>query len=91
MIRKNTDKMENQKMFSQYTWILRVLTSCENEEQIQTSEKLFKNFLGNWERTLSTSTKSIFVKEFETDKKIHLNKILKKSKTFTKVGKKTIE
>ena len=80
-------KMENPKIFSQYAWVLDVLTSCENEEQIGTSEKLFELFLINWGKSIPSSTKTILVREFENDKKLHLTRVSKKGKYYTKTKK----
>lgn len=43
----------------EYEWVVSVLNSCENLQQITSSENLFKNFIYKWidelseERTLS--------------------------------------
>lgn len=35
-----------------YTWVVKVLESCLTESQINTSEKLFRQFLGKWKNEI---------------------------------------
>ena len=37
--------MNREDYFEQYSWVLKVLSSCETEEQINTTEKLFKLYM----------------------------------------------
>lgn len=55
---------------SEFEWILDVLKSCENYEQVRVTTKLFENFNSKW-NDLNVEYFEIFEKnriEFETEK-----------------------
>ena len=62
-------KMENSKIFNQYAWISKVLDSCENETQIMNTERLFDNFINNYNKSIAKNTKKLFITEFSKDVK----------------------
>ena len=37
--------MQNKDYFCQFSWVMKVLDSCENEKQIETSRKLFELYI----------------------------------------------
>ena len=45
--------MEIIKLQHEYEWVVSVLNSCTNLDQIKTSEKLFSNFINKWIDDLS--------------------------------------
>lgn len=74
--------MNKKGLHNQYTWVMKVLDSCENFEQIETSEKLFQLYLKNWKNDLTYSHMSIITSNFEKEKKGKLSKVGKKNKSF---------
>jgi hypothetical protein len=45
--------MDILKLQKEYDWVVTVLNSCENLQQINSSENLFKNFIHKWIDELS--------------------------------------
>jgi hypothetical protein len=83
--------MDNQKMFTQYKWVLKVLSSCVSVEQIVSSEKLFEIFVKNWKTSMTKNTLSILTKDFENERKNYLGNVAKKGKSNKKKTTKYIE
>lgn len=52
-------------MIVEYSWVINVLESCKTNDQIKTSENLFKLFLKKWEDEISDIKKIQFVNNFE--------------------------
>jgi hypothetical protein len=79
----NRKKMENSKIFNQYSWVSKVLDSCENESQIMNTERLFQNFLNNCGSNITKNTKKLFITEFTKDvkkKKFGISKTINSKK-----------
>jgi hypothetical protein len=77
--------MKEKDIFQQYTWVLKVLDSCENSEQVETSKKLFSLYLKNWKKTDQNKLLSItnnFKKEISTKSK----KLKNKKSFFSKIS-----
>jgi hypothetical protein len=55
-------------------WILKILLSCENHDQIKVSEKLFNNFIKKWEIT-PTNGKKNYISSYNKIKFIVNNRI----------------
>lgn len=72
--------LEN-KLLKQYCWILRVLDSCRNEEQIETCQNLFSNFMKNNIDIISNAHSDTFVKVFEVEKKNKTYSLYQKRKS----------
>lgn len=73
--------MMKKDILSRYCWILNVLESCKTDEQIETTQKLFNNFLKLHDSEITDSNISSFKKVFENEKKSKcLNLKSKKSK-----------
>jgi hypothetical protein len=39
--------MTKNDLLNQYTWVMKVLESCENENQVRTTERLFELYVKN--------------------------------------------
>ena len=61
MIKKN--------ILNRYYWVLNVLESCQTDEQIETTNKLFENFLKMHYLDMTDSNITSFKKIFESEKK----------------------
>lgn len=62
----------------EYEWVLEVLESCLNQEQIKTTEKLFKNFIYKWIDDLSEERLERFNWNFQkymSQKKLRLKRM----------------
>lgn len=56
-------------ILSRYYWVLNVLESCQTDEQIETCQRLFNNFLRLHDLEMPDSHITSFRKVFETEKK----------------------
>ena len=63
------EKMIKKDILNRYYWILNVLDSCRTDEQIETAEKLFENFLKLHDLHMLDSHITSFRKVFESEKK----------------------
>lgn len=66
----------------QYTWLMKVLDSCENTAQIETSERLFELYMKKWKNDISEKNVSLLSNNFEKEKKGQLSKVTRKNKSF---------
>lgn len=66
----------------QYTWVMKVLDSCENTAQIETSERLFELYMKMWKNDISKNNITILTNNFEKEKKGKLSKVSRKNKSF---------
>jgi hypothetical protein len=60
-------------MVSDYSWVVKVLESCNNEKQVESCENLFTLFLKKWTDEISWERKTQLISSF---KKIKNTKIL---------------
>lgn len=66
MIQKNA--------LDRFCWILNVLESCKNEDQIKTTQNLFENFMRQNRKQMISSHIETFNRVFDSEKKtISLN------------------
>jgi len=49
-----TDTIKQTTIADDMGWILKVLLSCKNQDQIKVSDKLFNNFIKKWDITPMT-------------------------------------
>lgn len=66
----------------QYTWIMKVLYSCENTAQIETSERLFELYMKKWKNDISEKNVILLSNNFEKEKKGKLSKVTRNNKSF---------
>jgi hypothetical protein len=45
--------MTKHELLNQYTWVMKVLDSCQNEEQVRTTERLFELYVKKWNKELT--------------------------------------
>jgi len=69
--------MTKNNLLNQYSWIMKVLSSCENDEQVETTTRLFDLYVNRWKRDLTTKQMNQLISNFEREKK---NKSLKSRK-----------
>ena len=69
-------------MFSQYSWVLKVLESCENYQQIETSKKLFELYVKKWNK--DNKQINCFITNFEKEKNSKTLRLKKKNTFFSK-------
>ena len=73
----------NKEILNRYCWVLNVLESCQNDEQIETTQKLFDNFIKLHNREILDGHVASFEKVFESEKKAKFRSLrVKKRKTF---------
>ncbi len=57
--------MQNKDYFCEFSWVMKVLDSCENEEQIGTTSKLFQLYVKKWKNEINYREIKIFNEHFE--------------------------
>jgi len=67
---------------NQYTWLMKVLDSCKNPDQIETSEKLFELYMKRWKNDISEKNIILLSNNFDKEKKVKLSILTKKNKSF---------
>lgn len=77
----NLSKMKRE-VLNQYTWIIKVLDSSENQKQIETSERLFELFINNNKNDISAKNIIILTTNFERIKKGKLINFKTNKKSF---------
>lgn len=77
----NLSKMKRE-VLNQYTWIIKVLDSSENQKQIETSERLFELFINNNKKDISAKNIIILTTNFERIKKGKLINFKTSKKSF---------
>lgn len=73
--------MTKNDLLNQYTWVMKVLESCENETQVKTAEKLFELYVKKWDNSLTDKQISTLSSNFEKEKKGKLYKTRKRKGT----------
>jgi hypothetical protein len=76
------DKMLNNDSQNQYTWIMKVLDSCQNDAQVGTTEKLFELYKKRWVSELTQKNVVTLTANFDKEKKSKLFNLRKKGKSF---------
>ena len=56
-------------ILNRYYWVLNVLESCQTDEQIETAQRLFENFIRLHNSDMPDSHITSFKKIFESEKK----------------------
>jgi hypothetical protein len=59
----------------EYKWVVKVMESSTTFSQLETSEKLFQNFLGKWGAFISNIILIKLTNNFNKLKNIRLNKL----------------
>jgi hypothetical protein len=59
-----------------FQWVLSVLESCENRKQVNSSARLFVQFLKKWDYEISEEIKLNYINKFENSKKDQICKIV---------------
>jgi hypothetical protein len=75
-------KMLNNDSQNQYTWIMKVLDSCQNDSQVGTTEKLFELYKKRWASELTQKRVMTLNSNFDKEKKSKLFNLRKKGKSF---------
>jgi hypothetical protein len=68
-------------LIEEYSWVLKVLESCETKTQVKSAENLFSIFLIKWKEDISDFIKQSYISLFDRIKKTTLYKIEKKVST----------
>lgn len=76
--------MNRKGLYNQYTWVMNVLDSCENPQQVETAQKLFALYLKKWDKDMSNGCKSTFVNNFDKEKRTKHLKLKKTGSFFSK-------
>jgi hypothetical protein len=74
--------MAKNDLLNQYTWVMKVLESCQNEAQVKTTEKLFELYVKKWDNNLTDQQITTLSSNFEKEKKSKLYKTRKRKGTF---------
>ncbi len=74
--------MTKHELLNQYTWVMKVLDSCQNEEQVRTTERLFELYVKKWDKELTDKQMRQLSSNFEKEKKVKLSKTRKKKGNF---------
>lgn len=70
--------MEVLKFEGEYGWVIKVLESCENIEQLIVSQNVFNNFIKKWDKNISNKQKLRLNNSFEKLKWLQTSKLKKK-------------
>lgn len=73
--------MDNNDFLNQYSWVLKVLDSCENEAQVETTMKLFDLYVKKYDKKFGEKQMNTLVSNFEKEKKAKLYKTRKRKGT----------
>ena len=68
--------MLNNDSLNQYSWIMKVLESCENDTQVGTTEKLFELYKKMWVKDMTQKHIVTLTANFDKEKKSKLIEIL---------------
>jgi|688.fasta_scaffold1360265_1 hypothetical protein len=68
-------------LIEEYSWVLKVLESCETKTQVKSAENLFSIFLIKWKEDISDFIKQSYISLFDRIKKTTLYKIEKNVST----------
>lgn len=74
--------MTKHELLNQYTWVMKVLDSCQNEEQVKTTERLFELYKKKWNCDLTDKQLDQLSSNFEKEKKGKLTKTKKRKGNF---------
>ena len=74
--------MTKHDLLNEYTWVMKVLDSCQNEAQVKTTEKLFELYTKKWNKDLTDKQVGQLSSNFEREKKGKLSKTRKKKGNF---------
>ena len=59
-----------------FQWVLSVLESCETRKQVNSSSRLFEQFLKKWDYEISEDIKLNYINKFENSQKDQICKIV---------------
>jgi Zn/Cd-binding protein ZinT len=74
--------MLNNDSLNQYSWVMKVLDSCQNDAQVGTTEKLFELYKKRWSVDMTQKHIVTLTANFDKEKKSKLYKLKKKGQTF---------
>jgi hypothetical protein len=60
----------------EFQWVLSVLESCETRKQVNSSLRLFEQFIKKWDYEISEEIKLNYINKFEDLKKDQICKIV---------------
>jgi hypothetical protein len=60
----------------EFQWVLSVLDSCKDRKQVNSSLRLFKQFLKKWDYEISEEIKLKYINKFEDSQKDQICKII---------------
>jgi hypothetical protein len=70
--------MQNKDYFCQFSWVIKVLDSCENDKQVETSCKLFELYIKKWKNEFNQKEIDLFREHF--DKAVKNKSLVPKNK-----------
>jgi hypothetical protein len=74
--------MNKKDLFNQYSWVIKVLDSCENQAQIETSERLFELYIKKWKKDLNEKNIILLANNFDKEKIRKISVVKKRGKSF---------
>jgi hypothetical protein len=74
--------MLNNDSLNQYSWVMKVLESCDNDAQVGTTEKLFELYKKMWLKDMTQKHIVSLTAHFDKEKKSKLFRLRKKGKSF---------
>ena len=74
--------MTKNDLLNQYTCVMKVLESCENENQVRTTERLFELYVKKWNQELTDKQMGQLSSNFEKEKKGKLYRTRKRKGSF---------
>lgn len=60
----------------EFQWVKEVLESCETRKQVNSSNRLFHQFLHKWEHEISEDLRSSYIRKYENLQKEQICKII---------------
>jgi uncharacterized protein YeaO (DUF488 family) len=63
-------------ILNDFQWVLSVLESCETRKQVNSSLRLFEQFLKKWDYEISEDIKLNYINKFENSQKDQICKIV---------------
>jgi len=74
--------MDRKDLLNQYTWIMKVLDSCTNESQVETTQKLYDLYVKRWNYDLTDKQISALTSNFDKERKGKLYRVRKSTGSF---------
>ena len=74
--------MTKHELLNQYTWVMKVLDSCTNDLQVETTQKLFDLYIKKWNVELKDKYIDSLSSNFEKEKRTKLHRVRRKKGSF---------